>query len=279
MLLAAMGRLVEARSKYEAALAMAQRLSPDGDYGVAFVQHHLADILRTAGEIERAERLARAAVDWLGRHSVEVQDREYEHAVGVLQETLQAAGKTDEAIAVWSDYVADCRKKRPTDARMARSLGPLGLLLIENGEYARAEQVLRECVQLREELLLPGTRDHWLLFTARGLLGRAILEQADQQLDDEPDAGRARLDKAQALIEGSSEWLTANVQRVPAPWREKRSTEAIERMVRLYEVRNAFEPDQGYDDQAAEWRGRLNKLDSESSDAPASQPTGSGGDG
>ena len=48
-----------------------------------------------------------------------------------------------------------------------------------------------------------------------------------------------------------------NAQAIPEPVREQRLREALERIVKLYEAWHEAEPDQGYDQKAAEWRAKL----------------------
>jgi len=116
--------------------------------------------------------------------------------------------------------------------------------------------VLRECLSIREKAL---KKDDWRIAEARSVLGECLAGQgADPSL-----ALGARIEKLREAETILIELGNAVVGDSTSSDDDK--TEAIQRVVDLYEAWHVAEPDQGYDAQADEWRARL----------PARQPTGS----
>lgn len=129
-----------------------------------------------------------------------------------------------------------------------------GRALLKNNQAADAEPVLRECLSIREKVL---KKDDWLIANARSNLGECLARQgADPSLAlgvriDESDRIE-KLREAEALL---IEWAHAlqGLDKTP----DDRKTEAIQRVVDLYEAWDAAEPDQGYNAKADEWRAKL----------------------
>jgi hypothetical protein len=91
------------------------------------------------------------------------------------------------------------------------------------------------------------------------LLGEVLVEQAT----DASLAVEARMEKlrdAEPLLIESGDWLTRNADRIPQRVRAERLRQALERVVKLYELWHAAEPDAGHDARAAEWRAELENL-------------------
>ena len=109
--------------------------------------------------------------------------------------------------------------------------------------------MLRECLSIREEVLKKGD---WLIANARSNLGECLAKQA-------------KFTEAEPLLIDSANSLMENDKA-----RDDRTTEAIQRVVDLYEAWHVAEPGKGYDTKADEWRAKLPKATSQ----PAvSQPT------
>ena len=96
--------------------------------------------------------------------------------------------------------------------------------------------MLRECLSIREEVL---KKHDWLIANARSILGECLTKLA-------------RFTEAEPLLIDSAHALQGNSKAS-----EDRTTEAIQRVVDLYEAWNTAEPGVGYDARAAEWRARL----------------------
>ena len=77
----------------------------------------------------------------------------------------------------------------------------------------------------------------------------------------------AKFTEAEPLLIDSAHALQGNSKAS-----EDRTTEAIQRVVDLYEAWNSAEPGKGYDDRAAEWRAKLpTEQDAVASDPPADE--------
>ena len=109
-----------------------------------------------------------------------------------------------------------------------------GLSLIQQGKWAEAEPILRECLAIREKV----QPDEWTTFNTRSLLGGSLL-------------GQKKYAEAEPLIVSGYEGMKAREAKIPPPGMP-RLAEGAERVIRLYE-------EWGKKDKAAEWRTRLAK--------------------
>ena len=107
------------------------------------------------------------------------------------------------------------------------------MYLLEQKKPADAEAILRECLAIRLKIEA-GT---WTTFDTKSLLGASLL-------------GQTKYPEAEPLLLSGCEGLKARAQAIPEPWNKIRLTEAVERLVQLYEAT-------GKKDKAAEWRKRL----------------------
>jgi tetratricopeptide (TPR) repeat protein len=256
-----LGRPAEALPKYEAAVEMLQRVFPDSHPLVA------ASVRGLALSLHLNDRIPDALV--LMRREIEMRRRlpdPFGLALGdALQHyaaMLEDAGQLAEAEPVKRQHLELFRRTLPEgDPHLGEALGPLGGLLCKEQKYAEAESLLRECMPLREKLYGPDAPQYWLVFQTRGVLGEAIVGQAEQELATDRPAALARLREAEPLIVESSRWLTTDIERInpviAMKWRLLCFRVVLERPVRLYEVWDRAEPNAGYADKAAEWRAKL----------------------
>ena len=98
--------------------------------------------------------------------------------------------------------------------------------------YAEAEPLLRECLKFREQ----NEPDDWTTFNTKSLLGGSLL-------------GQKKYAEAEPLLLAGYEGMKQREGKIP-PIRKVRLTEAIERLVQLYEAT-------GKKDKADEWRKKL----------------------
>jgi hypothetical protein len=118
----------------------------------------------------------------------------------------------------------------------ADKLAALGLNLLQQRKWSDAETVLRDCLAIREKK----EPDAWNTFDTQSLLGGALLNQK-KYTDAEP-----------LLLKGY-EGIKQRADKIPARVRTIRLTEAIERLVQLYEAT-------GNKDEAAKWRKELEAI-------------------
>jgi hypothetical protein len=113
--------------------------------------------------------------------------------------------------------------------------------------------VLRECLSIREKA--PKKDDRWIA-EARRVLGGCLTKLA-------------QFTEAETILVELANTLQGDCTAT-----ESRKTEAIQRVVDLYEAWHAAEPGQGHDAKADQWRARLPTKEEEQADDPGR----SGGD-
>ena len=121
--------------------------------------------------------------------------------------------------------------------------------------------MLRECLSIREKA---PKQDDWRIEEGRRLLGECLTAQgADRSLtvavriEKLREAEALLLELANAMLDDDTSY-------------EDRKTEAIQRVVNLYEARHAAEPDAGYDAKAAECHRSLENQPVKIESKPAS---------
>ncbi len=120
----------------------------------------------------------------------------------------------------------------PVEGRVAAPLAWFGTTLVDRGDFAGAESVLRDCLAIREAAE-PGL---WTTSNARSLLGASLL-------------GQGKRDEAGPPILAGYEGLLARQAEIPAEFRF-RLAEAGERVAKLHDAA-------GRPGEAARWRARL----------------------
>ncbi len=139
--------------------------------------------------------------------------------------------RPDKAIEVWREHVDQLRAATPADdRRLANALIEYGIALLKNDQAKDAEPVLRERLSIRENRRIA---------EARRVLGECLTKLAKFT-----EAETILVELANALLENDKAT-------------ESRKTEAIQRVVDLYEAWHDAEPGQGYDAKANEWRAKL----------------------
>jgi serine/threonine protein kinase/lipopolysaccharide biosynthesis regulator YciM len=120
----------------------------------------------------------------------------------------------------------------PEHVRTANALAGLGHNLLRQQYYAESENVLRRCLAIRDTKL----RDDWQTFNTRSLLGGAL-------------SGQEKHAEAEPLLLQGYEGMKQRRGKIPPPLK-KNLTEAVERLVALYEAT-------GNKGEAARWRKEL----------------------
>jgi serine/threonine protein kinase/TolA-binding protein len=163
--------------------------------------------------------------------------------MGNLAWTYQSAGKLDRAEPLWGKLVQLRRKvDGPESPVTAGDLTQLGLNLIKQKKFAKAEPVLRECLAIRAKI----QPEDWLTFNTRSLLGDALL-------------GQKKYAEAEPLLLQGYEGMKQREAKIP-PQGKSRLTDALERLVRLYEAMNQK-------DKAKQWRERGEEIKASKKDA------------
>jgi tRNA A-37 threonylcarbamoyl transferase component Bud32 len=143
-------------------------------------------------------------------------DHQYARAVTVSKELLQVQRK---------QLASD-------DPRLAAALAQLGRILIAAKQPLDAEAVLRESLTIRTKK----DPDAWTTFNTQSLVGGALL-------------GQKKYAEAEPVLVGGYQGMKERQAKMP-PQSRGRLTEALERLVQLYEAT-------GKSDEAAKWRKEL----------------------
>jgi hypothetical protein len=140
------------------------------------------------------------------------------------------AGEFAKAEPLCSAALDQMRKRYGTeDARTAGQMATLAANLLHQHKYADAKPLLRDCLKVREAK----QPDVWTTFNTQSLLGEAIL-------------GQKKYAEAEPLLLQGYQGMRERESKIPANGKI-RLTEALERLVRLYEAT-------GKKDQADKWR-------------------------
>jgi serine/threonine protein kinase len=150
-----------------------------------------------------------------------------------LLEAYAKAGRSAEAAKLVPELLADARKTAPKGSpQLAGALAQLGLTLLQAKAFADAEPLLRECLDIREKT----QPDHWTTFNVKSMLGGALL-------------GRKAYAEAEPLLVAGCDGMKRREATIPPPASD-RLTEALERLVQLYEATDR-------PDKAVIWRKEL----------------------
>ncbi len=112
----------------------------------------------------------------------------------------------------------------------------LGLNLLQQKNWTEAESVLRECLAIREKV----QPDEWSTFNTQSMLGGALL-------------GQQKYGDAEALLLKGYDGMQQRRASIPDQFRGLRLTDAVERLVQLYEAL-------GKSNDAAKWKEILADL-------------------
>jgi serine/threonine protein kinase len=152
-----------------------------------------------------------------------------------LSMTYQKLGEFGRADTLLREGVNRQRTKGgPESASTLRLRALLGLNLLRQQKFEEAEGVLSECVKLCEKR----QPDNWETYNVRSLLGEALL-------------GQKKYANAESLLVQGYGGMRQREANIP-PESKVRLTEALERLVRLYEATNQTE-------KAADWRNKLDE--------------------
>jgi serine/threonine protein kinase/Flp pilus assembly protein TadD len=154
---------------------------------------------------------------------------------------LLSQGKRDEAAAAFRKTI-DMEHSRAGDAEnLGTALATLGLILLQQKKYADAEPLLRECVAVRTTRM----PDDWLTFNTRSMLGAAL-------------AGQKKYAEAEPLLVQGHEGLKQREAKIPSEGKVC-LTEALERLVVLYEATAQKDNTAAWRKKLEEWKARLKK--------------------
>jgi serine/threonine protein kinase/tetratricopeptide (TPR) repeat protein len=151
-----------------------------------------------------------------------------------LASLYQAQGKYDRAEPLFYELAASRKQKDGADSpQYASDLASLGLNLLRQQKFADAEPLLRACLDIREKK----QPEEWNTFNTKSMLGGSLL-------------GQQKYAAAEPLLVQGYEGLKQREAKIPPQFRTLRLTEALERLVQLYDAT-------GPKAKADEWRKQL----------------------
>jgi hypothetical protein len=171
---------------------------------------------------------------------IEKRQFQHEYAGRIVPNTVrayEAARQYKQAEAWQRRWLAVLKDKAgPLSPAYTGELAHLGLLLLKQEKWTDAEAALKDYLVLRQKT----QPQAWTTFNTMSMLGEALL-------------GQKKYAAAEPLLLKGYQGMKQREKTIPPPFRKVRLTEAIERLVRLYE---ALEKK----DDAAKWRKELQTL-------------------
>jgi tetratricopeptide (TPR) repeat protein len=154
-----------------------------------------------------------------------------------LAETYDQAGQFANSELLYHEVLKAARSRHgEASVEASGALASLGLSLLKQRKYADAEPLLRKCLAIREQK----QPDGWTTFNTRSLLGGSLL-------------GQRKYADAEPLLLAGYEGMKQREGKM-APIHKVRLTDAVERLVQLYETWRKPE-------KTAVWRARLDPTD------------------
>jgi DNA-binding SARP family transcriptional activator len=240
------GRIAEAISLYERVReAMVKKLGAEHPLTLNTLDR-LAVAYQAAGKLEQALPLFQQAA-----RGVEKRHFVHQYAAGIVGNLIDCHERLkqyEQAEAWRRKWLAVMKEKEgPQSAAYAGQLAALSRNLLLQQKHSEAENALRECLTLRVKL----ESDAWSTFNAKSLLGEALL-------------GQKKYAEAEPLLKDGYAGMKKRQDQIPPPVRKVRLSEALERLVQLYEA-------SGKKDEAARWRQELEAVKSAADKMPAPQ--------
>lgn len=238
LLLCAQGRLAEAEPLFRESLQILRASLPSQHPDLASSMSNLALLLLQQDRLDEAEPFMREALE-ITRAAYPADHPDIAIAASNLAGVLQAKGRHDQAEPLLREALGILRATLPAGHRLiARALTNLAGALLEQEQPSAAEPLLREALAIRE-ISQP---DDPITSATRSVLGDVLIRQN-------------KLGEAEMLLLDAYQRMKASDGAL-SPDAKARLAETIERIVTLYEKRDAAEPGQGYDAKAAEWKAR-----------------------
>jgi hypothetical protein len=141
--------------------------------------------------------------------------------MGNLGKAYCDAKQGEKAATILKEFVAGQRKRFPKeDPRFAGLLAQVSLDLLKCDQFAAAEEMLRECLAIREKK----EPEAWTTFNTMSMLGGSLL-------------GQKKYAEAEPLLVKGYEGMKAREKNIP-PQRATRLPEALDRLIELYTATN-----------------------------------------
>jgi len=220
--------------------------------------NNLANAYRAAGRLDQALPLYEAAVRG-------VEQRQFQHphakiivhsAVGAFLEARQYHRAHRWRPALVAVAVG------PRSPGCVRELASVGQELLQQGHYPEAEELLRQCLNIR----VSAQPQAWTTSQTRSLLGAALLGRARTTADLKKKAELWA--EAEALLVAGWQGISAERAAIPESIRSSQLQAALDRLIALYTALQK-------PDEVARWQAERQRLETSASTVPpdpASQP-------
>ncbi|MBL8823008.1 MAG: serine/threonine protein kinase [Planctomycetia bacterium] len=182
--------------------------------------NNLASAYKEAGKLDLALPLCEETVR-LTKTKLGPEHPDTLNSMGNLGSIYSAAKQGSLASKTLLSVVAGKRKQYPKDhPRFAGLLSRVALDLLHCEQYVTAEEILRECLMIREKK----EPDIWTTFNTQSMLGGALL-------------GQKKYSDAEALLLKGYEGLKLRNKNIPKN-AQSRVSEALDRLIQLYSETN-----------------------------------------
>ncbi len=226
------GRITEAIPLLEQTLKQSEAKLGTDHPDTLQVMANLAINYRDAGRFKDAIPLLEEALK-RGRNRPGGSPAQLPWILGALAKTYERAGQFAKSESIHRDALEQARRQfGADDPRTAAPMAVLGLNLLHQHKFTDAEPLLRDCLKVR----LAKQPDDWATFNAQSLLGAALV-------------GQKKYADAEPLLLKGYDGMKQREAKIP-PQGKIRLTEALERLVQLYEAMDKKED-------AAKWRKQL----------------------
>jgi eukaryotic-like serine/threonine-protein kinase len=257
VLLSAQDKLTEAEAYHREALEIHRRTLGDEHPSTLHSVHNLGSLLHDQGKRAEAEAYYREALE--GRRRILGNEhRETLSTLNSMGILLFTMGRHAEAEAYLREALETRRANGEKHPDTAGAMATLGFCLLQQNTAEKAieaELLLRQVLEIRTETLAP---DDWVLANSRSMLGGALLIQGRALLAADPVAAMFRLAEARPLL------IEGYEQMNPSPESTNRKAEALQRVIELFDILHAAEPEAGHDATAEQWRSKIAQNDSSS---------------
>ncbi len=208
--------------------------------------HVRAWCLMRTGDKESGEQAVRAVLDQADRYQSETLG-------GLAKELAQwlcdDAQRYDEAIVLHRRAVQWARRHCGR-AELAHFLNSYGHALRLAGEMVEAEQVLRECVQIRSQTYAPEDTEAYYLYVSQSQLGAVLCD-------------RGQYSEAESLLLAAHRGLSGPVAPMWESQNPKYLRETTERLAKLYADWCSADPEGNHESEAAYWQQVLAEMSSD----------------
>jgi len=224
----AAGKLDQALPLYEETLKLSKAKLGADHPDTLNSMHNLAGGYKEAGKLDQALPLYEETLK-LQKAKLGADHPDTLLSMGSLGKAYCDAKQGEKATPLLLEFIAGERKRAPKDdPRFAGLLAQVSLDLLRCEQFAPAEELLRECLAIRE-MKEP---DAWTTFNTMSMLGGALL-------------GQKKYADAEPLLLKGYEGMKTREKSIPKG-AETSIPEALDRLIQLYEATNKPEEAKKY---------------------------------